>query len=72
VETQAISAPSLVRMSDNVEAKTKNKMHGACELRSRQLRIVYVAAEQGNTGIDRFGHFADKPAANVTQCLQND
>jgi hypothetical protein len=22
--------------------------------------------------IDRFGHFADQPAANVTQCAQND
>jgi hypothetical protein len=25
-----------------------------------------------DTGIDRFGHFADKPALNVTQCVQDD
>jgi hypothetical protein len=28
--------------------------------------------EQGDTGTDRFGHFANKPASNVTQCAQED
>jgi hypothetical protein len=25
-----------------------------------------------DTGTDRFGHFSDKSAANVTQCVQED
>jgi hypothetical protein len=39
---------------------------------SIQRRPCPTHPEQGDTGIDRFGHFADEPAAIVTQCMQED